>query len=172
MTRIRRRRSKPLAAKSSASTCRAGGTRPFGLQVVDRIEQRPAQQQRPDAVDGGPSEIGILRVRDPGGQSLPAVAIFRHQLGGEGHARGDRSSSRRSSCRRRLELALAVVDPGEADVRLAEQRRQSPEIGLFPLGVGVIVALGAIEAQAEKGPGDPAGQANRDRADCSCRGCW
>ena len=46
-------------------------------------------------------------------------------------------------------------------MRLAEVGGQALEIGLLPGGERVVVALGAVEAQAEEGAGDAAGQSNR-----------
>ena len=77
MTRISRRRSKPWAAKSSARISGPAGPVPPGSQVVHRLDQRPAEHQGPDAVDRGPGEVRVLRVRHPRGQPLAAGARRR-----------------------------------------------------------------------------------------------
>ena len=47
------------------------------LQVVDRLDQRLAEHQRPDAIDRGPGEVRVLRVRHPGGELVAAAALRR-----------------------------------------------------------------------------------------------
>src|SRR5262249_60020777 len=59
-----------------------------------------------------------------------------------------------------LVLAVLVADAGEPDARLPEERRQALEVGLFPLRERVVVALGTVEANAEEGARDAAGQAD------------
>ncbi len=136
-----------------------GGGR-VGLQVIDRLDQRPAEHQRPDAVDGGAGEIRILRIRDPARQTPAPAAVAGQQLAGKRHVGGDGPFDLALAVLHRV-LAGPIVDAGEAEVRLAEESRQTLEIGLLPLGVGVVVALGAVQAQAEKGPRDAAGQPHR-----------
>ena len=48
-----------------------------GGQVVDRLDQRPAEQQGPDAVDRGAGEVRVRRVDDPGGELLARAARGR-----------------------------------------------------------------------------------------------
>ena len=62
-----------------------------------------------------------------------------------------------------LELVRAVVDAGKARLGLAEKSREPLKISLLPGGERVVVALGAIQPDAEEGPGNPARQLFRVR---------
>ena len=88
------------------------------------------------------------------------VSVIGQQLRGEGHARLDGPFDLRLVILHDV-FAGAVVNAGEADVRLTEEGGKSLKIGLFPLGERVIVALSAIEPQAEEGAGNAAGQSHR-----------
>ncbi len=51
-----------------------------------------------------------------------------------------------------------VFDADERAVRLAEEGRQTLELGLLPLGKGMVVALGTIDPLAEKRADRAAGE--------------
>src|SRR5262245_9854706 len=80
------------------------GGRFAGLQVVHRLDQRTAEQQGPDPVDGRAGEIRVLRVRDPDGQLLAARSLLGQQFLAEGDVWRDDLSLLRL---RVLDLVLA-----------------------------------------------------------------
>ena len=59
-----------------------------GGQVVDRLGQRAAQQQRPDAVDRRAGEVGVPRVDDPGGKLLARAALASGNSSAQNGTRG------------------------------------------------------------------------------------
>ena len=123
-----------------------------GGQVVDRLGQRPAEQQGPDAVDRRAGEVRVPRVGDPGGELLAGLPDVRQQLGAETARRARpstgslvlRSSGRYSFSR--------VADAAEVGVDAAEEGGQAAEVGLLPGLERVVVALGAVEPHAQERP--------------------
>ena len=58
------------------------------FEVVDRLDQRPAEQERPDAVDGGAGEVRVLSDASPTRRAARGgVPSAGQQLRGERHAR-------------------------------------------------------------------------------------
>ena len=86
------------------------------------------------------------------------MPVAGQQLGAEGHARLDRDGLLGLAVEG-LERALAVVDAAEVGVDAAEEGGQAAEVVLLPGLERVVVALGAVEPDAEERPGDPGGEA-------------
>ena len=154
---MRRCRSKPWATKSSARMSSGFGTLIDAAQVVDRLDERAAEHQGPDAIDGRPRQGGIRRVGEPLGQPNAPVAFGREQLRLERNAGLDDAGLARLAIQE-LVFASLFVHAREAGLGLAEERGETLKILLLPVLEGVIVALGTVDPDAEKGPRDPAGE--------------
>ena len=128
-----------------------------GAEVVDRLGQRSAQQEGPDAVDGRAAEVGVPPIDHPGGELFAGVPLVGQQLGAKRHARLDLD--------RLLGLAVGghvivfgVMDAAQVGVGAAEEGRQAAEIRLLPGLKRVVVALGTVDPRPQKRPGNPCGQ--------------
>jgi hypothetical protein len=156
--RMSRWRSYPWAEKSAASRSSAGGRSPVvGRSSTGSTRGRP-RRIGPDAVDRRPGEVRVPRVDDPRGELLARGALAGLQLGPEGHARRDGDGLLGLGVEG-LEDAVAVVDAGEVGADAAEEGGQAAEVVLLPGLERVVVALGAVEPDAQEGPGHAGGDA-------------
>ena len=130
-----------------------------GRQVVDRLGERAAQEQGPDAIHRGTRKIGVPRVGDPGCKLLARTAGIGLQLGAEGHAGGDVDRLFGLPVRRPVFVLFAVADAPQARVGAAEERSEAAEIILLPVLERMVVALGAVDPHAQKRAGHPRRQA-------------
>ena len=136
-------------------------------QVVHRLDQRPAEQQRPDAVDRGAGEVGVSRVGDPARQPLARAAGPGPASARRGTARGARPPAILPSCGRAAGIrSRAVADAGEAEWACAEESGQAAEIGPASRAGRDGCGTGRIEPHAEERPGHPARQPFGRRAAC------
>ena len=130
---------------------------PRAREVVDRLDQRAAEQERPDPVDGRSREVGIAGVRHPARQPLPTRPGLRVHLGQEGDAGLDR---RRLALLAvvDLELPFAVGDPSKGVLDLTKIGGESAKVRTLPGLERVVVALGAVDPDAQERSGHPGGQ--------------
>src|SRR5438067_1317105 len=47
-------------------------------EIVDRVDDAATEQVKPNAIDGGPREKGILRTRQPARQDLAPISMSRN----------------------------------------------------------------------------------------------
>ena len=97
--------------------------------VVDRLDERPAEEQRPDAVDRRPGEGLVVRMRDPAGKLLAAGAVAVDQCLAKGHLAAARPLLLGVEILGLVGFA-AFVHADEAHARRAEERGQLMKIGL------------------------------------------
>ena len=123
--------------------------------VVGRVDQALAEELRPDPVGRGPGEIGVIGRRHPVGQGLARIFV-----GGDLHGlaveqpRLDRLLGPQMN-----DLALGIDRDrcathhraaAAAALDLGEERSQAVVGVLGPDVEGVVVALGAADAQAQE----------------------
>ena len=147
----------------SPQQLRMGG-RVVAAEVVHRVHDPSAEEVAPEPIDGGLGEIGVGG--DPLGQLAPGKAgaaeghpgavqqsgrhllsgagVENPQLGGTGDVGGD------------LTAVGAVEDHrfriGAEPEHRPEESRHPPELILGPALVGVVVALGAVQAPPHEDP--------------------
>ena len=108
----------------------------------------------------------LLGMRHP---TRPAAAAAAPSAGSSSalirHAAGNRLHLARRAI---LDLVVAghVANAAQAVLGLAEERRQALEIALLPRLERMVVALGAVDAHAQKRARDPRGQVDSRRGPC------
>ena len=110
----------PVAGEIIGQDLQRRRDRRLRFEVIDRLDERPAEQQRPDAIHRSPSEVAVFRVRDPRRQALSRRTVIRQQFRVERHLFRDNLLFLRFAVLN-LVLATAVVDSFEAET--ASDRR-------------------------------------------------
>ena len=140
------------------------GGRVVAAEVVHRIHDAAAEEVAPEPVDGGLGEIGVRS--DPPGHLAPREAgpVVRHpgavqQSGGHllaGAGVQDAQLGRAGNVGGDLPAVGAVEDHrfriGAEPEHGPEKGRHAPELILGPALIGVVVALGAIQAASHEDP--------------------
>ena len=139
--------------------------RVVGAEVVDRVDQAGAEEEGPDPVGRGPGEVGIVASDDPVGQDSPGRRL--RPPGGLGVVEKPRGDHLRAAGDRQLAtigdlapleylavLLLRPLDPGE-------ERGQGPELFALPRGERMVVALGALDPEAQESPRRAGGEVLR-----------
>ena len=124
-------------------------------KVIDRLNPRPAKHQPPDAIDDRPVESTVIRMSHPGGKPFSRLPGFRHPFRMKRNRRLDLSIQKRQPVLNQIRwlvfLIVVVFNTDPRNVELAITGRQTFELGLFPIGKGVVVTLGTIDPLTEKG---------------------
>ena len=139
-----------------------------GWQIVDRLDQRTAEQQRPGPIDRLAGEGAILADASP---SWPTAARSVPSSPSNSLANGTLQGIV-SICAGLAILdlvgAVHVANAAKAVSSLAEEGGQALKVALLPGLERMVVALGAVDPHAQEGPrrrGPPA-DSGRDRGRC------
>ena len=128
----------------------------IGLDVVHGVDQAVAEEACPGAVHGRPGEVRVIGRGDPIGQDLASAGAGR-QAGAEWSrwaalttfvVPGMVSSRRCGVFASRAEGVGVIRLLGDA----GEEGGEAPEFLPLPLRERMVVALGALHADAEEGP--------------------
>ena len=152
-----------VARSRRPAAIRPGGSSPAaGRSSTGSASGRPKSRAQ-TRLTVARAKLGLRGSVTQAGELLARAARPRPELGEERHARLDRRRLLGLAVQR-LVRAFSVADAAQVRVNLAEEGGQAAEVGLLPGLERVVVALGAIEPDAQERPRHPRRQPFRRRA--------